>query len=254
MTTPHHVIRLVGGPPKVDGCVYDLRVSDRDRSDASGGQFVRAVKGSTVTSLASLRARCHDRRTAEELAATWRALVYRPPERRRARKVPVYRFEGYYTLEAGRGDRGSWDLTVAARLTGPTPPSPPPTRETVWSSLEASLDETAARFDAVAALVPTGPLSDHARGARQAVGTCLMDARRLLAVGVTIAPSGHGGAFGDQPAALLARVVGLIQTIDAATAHLVALHLEVDDAVDPVEPVAALAAGWAELGASVRPC
>ena len=53
MSTTHPVIRLVGGPPKVDGTVIDLRLSDRDRADAAGDQFVRACKGSTITSLAS---------------------------------------------------------------------------------------------------------------------------------------------------------------------------------------------------------
>ena len=50
------MIRLVGGPPKLDGSVYDLRLSDHDRADAADDQFVRVTDGSTITSLASLQA------------------------------------------------------------------------------------------------------------------------------------------------------------------------------------------------------
>ena len=58
------VIRLVGGPPKLDGALYDLRLSEHDRVDAADDRFVRATDGSTITALASLQARCHDHRHA----------------------------------------------------------------------------------------------------------------------------------------------------------------------------------------------
>jgi hypothetical protein len=43
-------------------------------------------------------------------------------------------------------------------------------------------------------------------------------------------------------------VEALTGTIEVATAHLVALHLEVGEAADPVIPSASLAQAWAEIG------
>jgi hypothetical protein len=239
------VIRLVGGPPKLDGTICDLRLSQYDRVDAADGQFVRVVRGSTITSLASLAAQCHDRRRAAELAAAWRALVYRPTGRVR-RRVRVYRFEGHYSLEPRRDTVGRWTVGICARLAGPGLQPPPAATTTVWSALEVAVDEAAGRFAAIAALIPDGPLADRAWSTRQAVSTCVADAARLCAVGATVAPVGPQ-VVDDQTTALLARVTSLIQTIDMATTQLVELHLEVRDAVDPVEPVATLAQSWAEL-------
>ncbi len=244
MARSTEVIRLVGGPPKLDGSLCDLGSSDHDRADARADRFVRATDGSTITALASVQAHCRDHRHASDLASTWRVLLYRPAGRRR--RTRVYRFEGTYSLEPIRDERGRWTLGVCARLSGPCLPAPP-ARHTVWSALEQTVDETAARFAQVAALVPAGPLADRARSTQRAVESCVADARRLCAVGATVAPDARHGAFDEQTAALSGRVTSLIQTIDVATAHLVALHLEVGDTADPVEPVATLVEGWAEL-------
>ena len=56
--------------------------------------------------------------------------------------------------------------------------------------------------------------------------------------------------LGDQAAGALARITSLVHTIDLATSHLVVLHLEVQDAVDPVEPIADVDA---ELGGVAAP-
>ncbi len=238
------VIRLVGGPPKLDGALYDLRLSEHDRADAADDQFVRTTDGSTITALASLQARCHDHRHASELATKWRVLLYRPTGVRR--RMRFYRFEGHYSLEPRRDDRGRWTVGVCARLTGPGLP-PPPARSTVWSALEQAVDDAATRFTEVAALVPAGPLADRAAATQDAVESCVVDAHRLCAVGATFAPEARHSGAGDQVAALLARITSLVHTIDLATSHLVALHLEVHDAVDPVEPIATLTESWAAL-------
>jgi hypothetical protein len=238
------VIRLVGGPPKLDGALYDLRLSEHDRADAADDQFVRATDGSTITALTSLQAQCRDHRQASELATKWRVLLYRSSGVRR--RVRVYRFQGHYSIEPRRDERGRWTVGVCARLTGPGFP-PPPARSTVWSALEHAVDEAATRFTEVAALVPAGPLADRAAGTRDAVESCVADARRLCAVGATFAPEARHGGLDDQAATLLARITSLVRTIDLATSHLVALHLEVHDAVDPVEPIATLTESWAEL-------
>jgi hypothetical protein len=238
------MIRLVGGPPKLDGSVCDLRLSDHDRADAADDQFVRVTDGSTITSLASVQAGCHDHRHATEVAGRWRALLYRPSGVRR--RTRVYRFAGHYSLEPRRDDRGRWSVGVCAQLTGPGLPVPA-ARNTVWSALEQSIDDAAARFAAVAGLVPAGPLADRARQTKDAVESCVADAHRLCAVGATFAPEARHAGFADQASALLARITSLVHTIDLATSHLVALHLEVHDAADPVEPVASLAESLAEL-------
>jgi hypothetical protein len=243
MAASVNVIRLVGGPPKLDGTLCDLRVSARDRADARGDQFVRAVHGTSVTSLSALQGRCTDRAHADELAAAWRALVYRSATRPLARWRPaVYRFEGHYSLEPSRNAQGRWGLTVCAKLSGPTLASPPPATS-LWASLETSVDDAAGRFDTVAALIPDGLHVERVADARRAVASCVADAARLCAVGVATAPSG----VGERTPALAARVVELVRAIDRATAEIVDLHLELDHTLDPVEPVAGLAHGWAEL-------
>ncbi len=246
MTATINVIRLVGGPPKLDGSVCDLRMSPRDRADAEGGRFVRAVHGSTVTALASLRARCTDRARATELATTWRAAVYRSarPRARLGWRPAIYRFEGHYSLEPRRDTRGRWTLDVCAKLTGPALP-PPPASRTVWATLEAAVDESARRFTSVAALVPPGVFTDRVAAASAAVDACTSDAVRLCAVGTNVDPSGTAA----QSAALIERVRSLVHDIDTATAQLVDLHLELRHDADPVAPVQPLSQAWSELPA-----
>jgi hypothetical protein len=243
-----NVIRLVGGPPKLDGSLCDLRLSARDRADAEGSQFVRAVHGSTVTALAGLQSRCTDRRSADELATSWRALVYRanPGRPRTGWRPLVYHFQGHYSLEARRDARGRWGLAVCAKLAGAEMPLPPPTT-TVWSSLEAAVDEAAGRFASVAGLVPAGLHAHRMMAAHDAVATCVADAARLCAVGAAIMPSNADSIGQDRRAALVSRIGSLVHTIDCATASLVDLHLELRDAIDPITPVAPLARSWAEL-------
>jgi hypothetical protein len=126
-------------------------------------------------------------------------------------------------------------------------PVPPPTA-TVWSCLEAAVDDAAGRFASVAALVPSGLHADRVMAAQDAVATCVADAARLCAVGNAIAPTSSSAIGTDQRAALVNRINGLVHTVDRATAQLVDLHLELRDAIDPVAPVAPLAQSWAELG------
>lgn len=117
---------------------------------------------------------------------------------------------------------------------------------TVWTALEAAVDDAAARFARVSALIPSGPLAERASGTGAAVDSCVADAHRLCAVGSTVAPDAPGAAT-EQTQALIARVSSLVCTIDRATSHVVELHLEVHDALDPVEPIATLTQGLAEL-------
>ena len=144
MARTNDVIRLVGGPPKLDGALYDLRLSEHDRADAADDQFVRATDGSTITALASLQAQCHDHRHASELAARWRVLLYRAEQGPASHaRLPLRR--PLLPRTSARDDRGRWTVGVCARLTGPSLP-PPPARSTVWSALEHAVDEAAARF------------------------------------------------------------------------------------------------------------
>jgi hypothetical protein len=240
-------IRLVGGPAKLDGTVCDLGMSDHDRADATGRRFVRVTDGSTITALSALCADCRDHEDAVRLASRWRAAVYRPGSW--SRRTRVYRFAGYYSLEPRRDDHGRWSVAVAASFIGSTPPvtSPPPT---LWTALERAVDDAAARFATVAGLVPPGPLAERAAGTRVAVDSCVADAHRLCAVGSTIAPDAPAAAATEQTQALVARVSSLVRTIDLATGHVVDLHLEVQDTLDPIEPIATLTQGLAELRAA----
>lgn len=237
------LIRLVGGPAKLDGVVVDLRLSERDRADARGDQFVRAVRGATITSLAGLQERSRDQRTATETASSWRAAVYRANGR--LRRVRTYRFVGHYSLEARRDALGRWTVEPCARVDGGDH-APPPPRTTVWATLDATVDSASARFAAVAGLLPDGPLAQRVHSTEQAVATCVSDARRLCAVGACVAPDGTPTADPLVPE-LLAQITALVRTIDAATREVVALHLEVRDHVDPVAPLAQLAESWTEL-------
>ncbi|HEY5155316.1 MAG TPA: hypothetical protein VIJ47_11315, partial [Acidimicrobiales bacterium] len=95
-------IRLVGGPRPLDASHYDLSLDDLDRADAIGDRFVRAVRGTTVTSLSGLQAQCVDRARAEALAAEWRVAVFRPGRDRRTwARTRTYRYQGTFALQAG---------------------------------------------------------------------------------------------------------------------------------------------------------
>jgi hypothetical protein len=239
------MIRLVGGPRMLDGSTHDLSSSAHDRADADDTRFVRAVRDSTAVSLSGLRARCADRAGAEELARTWRAAAFTPGRARRFRPR-LYRFEGTYRLEPGRDRDGRWTVTLADRLAGP-PPRPAASTATSWTALEAAVDRAATRFTRVAALLPDGPFSDRADATRWLVAADVADAARLCAVGHAVAPDWRPGGDPGAADSLAERVGRLVGTIDAATAHLVDLHLEIGGGPDATEPVAHLAAAWVEL-------
>ena len=272
------LIRLVGGPRPLDGTVIDVSVSSHDAADATDDRFVRAVRGTTVTSVAALHREAVDRLAAEQLAAQWRVAVYRAPARARRVRASLYRFEGLHALDPRRDGHGRWTLAVGSRWQGPLVAAES-AHATVWTALEAGVDEAAERFAGVVRLLPDGPLAERALGATAAVSSCVADAARLCAVGAAIAPAWTGsypaaapaqlgpsaagaglvgpvgaavpGDYEQDPAAQLAglatRVAGLAATIDEATAQVVALHLEIGEARHPVEPVTGLADAWGEL-------
>jgi hypothetical protein len=245
MTARSDVIRLVGGPPKLDGAVWDLRLSPDDRADATDDRFVRAVRGTTIAALTSLQSRCTDRRTTTDMASAWCAVMYQRSNRPRARRAPIYRFAGRYSLEPRRDHRGRWMLALGGQVFGQPPAIAQPSA-TLWIEREALVDDAVGRFRAVAALIPEGPLATRVVDVHAAVESCARDAIRLCRVGALVAtdsaPNAHEGV-------LLARVERLVGDIDDATSLLVKLHLDVDGAVDPVVPAAALASGWAEVTA-----
>ncbi len=255
------VIRLVGGPRKLDGARYDVSASPHDRADLDGDRFVRAVRGTSVMPLAALRERCTDRAAAESLADEWGCAVFAYGRDRRVR-TRYFRYQATYRLRPARDERGSWTLEVAGTTSIETTPiettpieSAASARDScrlqVWAALEHAVDEAAGRFATVAALLPDGPLAERADATRAAVGACVTDAARLCGVGVAVAPEWRPGdevADPEQRASRLAtRVAALVGTIDEATAHLVDLHLEIGDGPDPVEPLAHLRAAWNEL-------
>jgi hypothetical protein len=246
------VIRLLGGPPGLADCHIDLDADPCDRADAAGGRFLRATRDSVTTSFTRLQARCVDRASAEQIAASWRLAVFVPAGGGWGGRTRRYRFEGRYRLEAERDEHGHWKLTERA---SDTLASRAPLHDE-WAALEAAIDEAARRFATVASLLPPGPLAERALATRRAVGTCVRDAARLCAVGATIAPgwtadtSTTGHLRTTEIHALATRVLGLVDTIDVATSQLVALHLEVGHDADPVSPVASLSAAWSELSSA----
>jgi|GEM_PF-2648579 len=248
------LIRLVGGSRGLDATVVDLSLNPHDRADASGDRFVRAVRGTAVTSLSGLESQCRDRHRAEELAHVWRVAVFTAGRDRRVR-ARIYRYQGTYPLEPRRDDHGRWALALRGEEvrpgSGATADSPCEalSATSVWATLEASVDEAARRFTAVAALLPPGALADRAQASGRAVAACVSDAARLCQVGATVAPDWQPTMAADRGRALADRVCALIGTIDAATAHVVDLHLEVADAVNPSEPLAHLRAALSELTA-----
>lgn len=271
MSTTNSMIRLVGGPRILDGSTHDLSLDAHGRADVDDDRFVRAMRNSTVVDLGSLQARCSNRETADELADNWRAVVFRPGRDRRVR-ARLYLYEATYRLVATRDHLGEWTLIVgdpiigSARLapasttTSTTAASATAPGTTTWTMLEQAVDRAAARFAQVAALLPPGPLAERASATRRAVASCVADAARLCGVGLAVAPDwqpeagsmpGAGSAIeiaNGRTAALACQVEALLRTIDAATTHLVDLHLEIGDGLDPVEPVAHLVAAWGELG------
>ena len=259
MSRTEPVIRLVGGPHKLDGATYDVSSSAHDRADLEGDRFVRAVRGTSVMPLAALRERCTDRVTTEGLADEWGCAVFAYGRDRRMR-TRYFRYQATYRLRPTRDDHGAWTLevaevseVVASGTSAAAAPTADRVERPVWEVLEHAVDEAAARFATVAALLPDGPLAERAESTRSAVGACVTDAARLCGVGVAVAPGWQPGdevADPEQRAVRLAgRVAALVGTIDEATAHLVDLHLEIGDGHDPVEPVAHLRAAWTELEA-----
>jgi len=239
-------IRLVGGPRPLDGSRYDLALSEADGADAIGDRFVRAVRGTTATSLAGLQAQCVDRHRAEALASDWRVAVFTAGRDRRSR-ARIYRYQGTFPLAAHRDDVGRWTLALHEGPIGDHTGDQAGDPASVWAQLEREVDEAVRRFTAVAGLLPEGPLADRAATSQRAVATCVSDAARLCAVGATVAPTWQPGLAADQGRDLADRVSALIGTIDTATDHLVELHLAVADAVDPTEAVAHLPSAWGEL-------
>jgi len=239
-------IRLVGGPRPLDASRYELALSETDRADAVGDRFVRAVRGTTATSLAGLQAQCFDRQRAEALASEWRVAVF-TARRGRPSRTRIYRYQGTFPLAPHRDDLGRWTVALPAGPIGDQGADRAGDPASVWAHLEREVDDAARRFTAVAGLLPDGPLAERAETSQRAVATCVSDAARLCAVGATIAPVWHPTLTADQGRDLADRVSALIGTIDTATDHLVELHLAVADPVDPVEPVAHLRAAWREL-------
>ena len=260
MSRTDPVIRLVGGPRPLDGSTYDPGENHHDRADLDGDRFVRALRGTTVASLAALQERCTDRVAAEELAAGWTCAVFAYGRDRRLR-TRYFRFQATYRLVPVRDDHGRWSLAIGdahARASHPAPAAtesdPTASDGTVrpgWAGLEHAVDEAAARYATVASLLPEGPLAERAESTRRAVGSCVTDAVRLCSVGAAVAPGWHPGeAASDEQARRLATgVAALVDTIDQATTHLVDLHLEIGGGIDPIEPVAHLHSAWAELAA-----
>lgn len=260
------VIRLVGGPHKLDGATVDPSSSRHDRADVDGDRFVRAVRGTSVMSLAALREQCTDRTAAEALAAEWCCAVFAYGRDRRLR-TRYFRYQATHRLRPARDRHGSWTLEVAETAPGPsadgashakptrastsTPAAGDDARRSVWGVLEHAVDDAATRFAAVAGLLPDGPLAERAESTRVAVGACVRDAARLCGVGVAVAPDWQPGDPVADPehraSRLASQVASLVGTIDQATAHLVDLHLEIGDGHDPVEPVAHLREAWTSL-------
>lgn len=264
MSRTEPVIRLVGGPHKLDGATYDVSSSAHDRADLDGDRFVRAVRGTSVMPLAALRERCTDRAVAEHLAGQWGCAVFAYGRDRRVR-TRYFRYQATYRLRPVRDDRGAWTLEVAESVSTVGSDTDTDTADTlattvslqdeprpsVWAVLEHAVDEAAGRFATVASLLPDGPLSERADATRAAVGACVTDAARLCGVGMAVAPDWQPGdeVADPEPRAgrLATRAAALVGTIDEATAHLVDLHLEIGDGPDPVEPLAHLRAAWTEL-------
>ena len=102
MTRTEPVIRLVGGPRKLDG--VDLRRirSPHDRADVDGDRFVRAVRGSTVMSLA---ARCGSAaptgRPPRSWPSDWGCAVF-AYGRDRLVRTRYFRYQATYRLQPSR--------------------------------------------------------------------------------------------------------------------------------------------------------
>jgi hypothetical protein len=171
---------------------------------------------------------------------------------------------------AGAGGGAVRDAARSAAGSGPAAE----VGRAVWALLEEAVDEASGRFATVAGLLPDGPLGERAHATRRAVSSCVHDAARLCAVGTAIAPAwrpdgrtgdddrdgrrrarddhrdedGRDDGRGDERATRLAgRVASLVGTIEAATAHLVDLHLELGDDADPIAPVEHLRDAWLAL-------
>ncbi len=240
-------VRLVGGPPAVDGTVTSADL-------AIDGAILIAVHGRRWCALADLDPQCGDRSSTEQLAGVWVLARYQIWGRPRRLRPQLYRHTGTFALAASRDDRGHWSLQPGSRH--PTTPSrvaagaPGRGEVTVWVHLEDEVDRAAQRFRRVVALLPDGPLADRASGAVRAGDACVADAVRLSAVGATVSPDWQPGSPDADATSLVTRITSLLGTIDAATREVVRLHLELGDPEPPAEDLALLAASVAELEAA----
>jgi hypothetical protein len=268
MTTSTRAIRLVNGPPRLVGITVDVGSSPLDAADVdpTSRRFVRATDGHRVVPFSSLRPRCTHRAAAEELAATWRLLVFVPASRRRRAGVHPYRYEGAYLLTPERDETGRWGLSPAAPIgrttSTPGPPAhvPAPTRTDggaatgpvhgTWAELGAQAEDAAARVATLVALLPPGPLAERAADARGEVERAADEAGRLAAVGTAIEPVDGVDPRAD---ALRARIDELVTEVDRTVDALVAVHLSLGDPLDPAAPLHGLAEALAELGAPTPP-
>lgn len=266
MTAPTRAIRLVNGPPRLVGTTVDVASSPLDAADVdpTTRRFVRATDGHRVVPFSTLRPRCTHRAATEEVAATWRLLVFVPASRPRRSGVHPYRYEGAYRLAPARDETGCWALAPIGPIgrTTSTPGWPtrapatthpdggaiaPPVHGT-WAELGARAEDAAARVATLVALLPPGPLAERAADVRGEVERAAADACRLAAVGTAIEPvDGVDGRVGT----LGARIDELLAAVDRTVDALVAIHLSLGDALDPAAPLHGLADALAELGAPI---
>ncbi len=265
MTTTR-AIRLVNGPPRLAGTTVDVGSSPFDAADVdpTTRRFVRATDGQRVVPFSTLRPRCTHRAAAEELAASWRLLVFVPARRPRRSGLHAYRYEGAYRLAPARDDRGRWALapadpiartTSGPRTTAVAPPRPPGDTHTdpidgAWGDLAHRVDDAAARVATLVALLPPGPLADRAADVRGEVERATADARRLAAVGATLAPVDGAGS---RAPAVRARVDEIVAAVDRTVEDLVDIHLSLDGPADPAAPLQGLVGALAELRAPTPP-
>jgi len=131
VTRPAIVIRLVGGPVRLDGSRVDAD-DPHDRADCDGNRLVRVVRGPSdrapVGSLAALVGRCSDRATAESLAGEWLGVVYAYGRDRRLR-TRYYRHQSTHHLVATRDGGGGWTLALGQPVSGRPAPGRPCTSE-----------------------------------------------------------------------------------------------------------------------------
>lgn len=267
MTTRTRAIRLVNGPPRLVGSTVDVGSNPLDAADVdpTTRRFVRATDGHRVVPFSTLAPRCTHRGATEELAATWRLLVFVPASRPRRSGVHPYRYEGAYRLAPARDETGCWALAPAgpvgrttstarspARALATTRPdggaaATPPVDGT-WAELGARAEDAAARVANLVALLPPGPLAQRAADVRGEVERTAADARRLAAVGAVIEPV---DGIDGRARTLQARIDELLAAVGRTVDALVDIHLSLGDCLDPAAPLHGLAEALAELGAPI---